>query len=299
MGLLDRLPIPRTGRVGDGELREAVSGKVVAVTGASSGIGLASALRLGDAGAHVVLIARRVAALEALAAELPAATVMPCDLSDAEATARLGEELAHHGIDVLVNNAGHSIRRTLDRSPDVAADAERLIALNYLAPVRLIGAVLEGLAARGGQVVCVSSIAAQAGAPGFAAYAASKSALDTFVRSVASERAAGDVAFTTINMPLVRTAMAAPSADLLEEVPSLSPERAADMVASAVVHRPRRIGTPAGELAALGWALDPAITSAVDKRLRGTTDSRGGMGRGSRSALKRLARYAVTTNVRR
>jgi short-subunit dehydrogenase len=295
MGLLDRLPVPRLRRVRDEELLAAVNGKVVVVTGASSGIGRATAVRLGGAGAHVVLVARRVAALEELAAELPAATVRPCDLSDPVATSALGEELALLDVDVLISNAGHSIRRTLERSADVAADAERLIALNYLAPVRLIAALLPGLAARRGHIVCVSSIAAQAGAPGFAAYAASKSALDAFVRSVAGERGASGVAFTTVHMPLVRTAMAAPSADLLADVPSLSPERAADMVASAVVHRPRRIGTPAGELAALGWALDPGIATAVDRRMR--TPGEGGSG--SRSPLKRLVRFAVTTNIRR
>jgi len=297
MGALDRLPIPRTHRVGDSELREAVGGKVVVVTGASSGIGRAAAVRLGGAGAHVVLVARRAAELEALAGELPAATAMPCDLSDGAATTALGEALAPLGVDVLVSNAGHSIRRTLDRSADAAADAERLIALNYLAPVRLIAALLPGLVARRGQVVCVSSIAAQAGAPGFAAYAASKSALDAFVRSAARERGTNGVAFTTIHMPLVRTAMVEPSADLLADVPSLSPERAAEMLASAIVHRPRRIGTPAGELAALGWALDPALATAVDRRLRDTGE--GGGGGASRSPLKRLARLAVTTNVRR
>jgi NAD(P)-dependent dehydrogenase (short-subunit alcohol dehydrogenase family) len=280
-----------------GRLRDAVEGKTIVVTGASSGIGRATALRLGEAGAHVVLVARREAELEALAAELPLATALPCDLTDAAATQELGAALAAEGVDVLISNAGHSIRRSLDRSQDVAADAERLIALNYLAPVRLIAALLPSLAERRGQVVCVSSIAAQAGAPGFAAYAASKAALDAFVRSASRERGTKGVAFTTVHMPLVRTPMVAPSADLIEAVPSLSPEEAADMLASAVVHRPRRVGTPAGELAAIGWALDPGISTAIDTRMRRSRTA----GAATRKAgpLKRLARLAVTTNVRR
>jgi NAD(P)-dependent dehydrogenase (short-subunit alcohol dehydrogenase family) len=298
MGPLDRLPIPRRRPVSGADLQRAVSGRTVVVTGASSGIGRATALRLGAAGAHVVLVARRAAELEALATELPEATVCPCDLSDTAATTVLGELLAELGVDVLVSNAGHSIRRTLERSADVAADAERLIVLNYLAPVRLIAALLPSLVERRGQVVCVSSIAAQAGTPGFAAYAASKSALDAFVRSAARERGCRGVAFTTVHMPLVRTAMVAPSADLLADVPSLSPEAAAEILAGAVVHRPRRIGTPAGELAALGWALDPAITTAVDRRLRGAGEG-AGAGGAPGSTLRRLARLAVTTNVRR
>lgn len=266
------------------------------VTGASSGIGRATALRLGNAGARVLLVARRRTELEAVASELPEAVVLPCDLSEEPEVQRLAGEMAAHDVDVLISNAGHSILRTVAASADPAADAHRLMVLNYLAPVRLIAAVLPGLAARRGQVVCVSSIAVQAAPPGFAAYAASKSALDAYVRCLARERSSRGVAFTTIHMPLVDTPMVAPSPDLAARVPLLAAAEAAEMLATAVIHRPRRIGTPAGELAAIGWALDPAISAAVDGRVRGGDGTRG---RSSGRAWRRLTRFAVTTHVRR
>ncbi len=299
MSLLDRVPVPRTAGVDEQALRRAVEGRTILLTGASSGIGAATATRLGAAGARLVLVARRRAELEAVAAGLHDAVVAPCDLSDPGAVDALTAQARELGVDALVSNAGHSIRRSVSRSPDIARDAERLMAINYLGPVRLIGALLGDLAAVRGQVVCVSSIAAQSSSPGFAAYAASKAALDTFIRALAQERAASGVAFTAVNMPLVRTPMVGPSEDLTAAVASLSPENAADLVASAIVHRPRRIGTPAGELAAIGWALDPAITTAIDRRLRRIPGSGGGRGGGGRTPLGRLGELAFKTTVRR
>lgn len=296
VGMLDRIPLPRGSHVDDAALRRAVAGATVVVTGASSGIGRATALRLGEAGAHVLLVARRKGELEAVAREIPEATVLACDLSDPDRTQALAEDLAERNVDVLVSNAGHSILRTLAKTSDPAADAERLMALNYLAPVRLIGALLPGLAERGGQVVCVSSIAAQASSPGFAAYAASKSALDAYVRCIARERAAHGVAFTSVHMPLVDTPMVADG--LSDEMPTLAAEQAAELLATAVIHRPRRIATPAGELAAIGWALDPAITSAIDSRLRGSSAGAGPAGR-SGAPWRRIVDLAVTTHLRR
>jgi NAD(P)-dependent dehydrogenase (short-subunit alcohol dehydrogenase family) len=298
---LDHLPLPRSPHVDDAALERAVAGKTVVVTGASSGIGRATALRLGRAGAEVLLVARREEELNALAGELPQATALPCDLSTVKGSQALADDLVDREVDVLISNAGHSILRTMARSDDPAADAKRLMALNYLAPVRLIGALLPGLASREGQVICVSSIAAQATAPGFAAYAASKAALDAYVRCIAREKAAHGVAFTSVHMPLVDTAMVDPSPDLKAELPLLDAEEAAELLATAVIHRPRRIATPAGELAAIGWALDPAITEAVDARLRPGGGGGPGAGGDSRAAApwRRLVKLAVTTHVRR
>ena len=253
----------------EARLTDRVAGRVVVITGASSGIGRAAALRLGAAGATTVLVARSVEALEAVRDEIEAAGgiahVEPCDLSrftDIDAlvqrvTSRFG------GVDVLVNNAGRSIRRSTALSYERFHDFERTIVLNYLGAVRLtMGLLPEMRRRRRGHVVNVSSIGVQANPPRFSAYVASKAALDAWTRVVASETTGDGIAFTTIHMPLVRTPMIAPTR-IYDAFPIISPEEAAELICDAVRRRPKRIDTRLGSFAELSYAIAPRLVDAL------------------------------------
>jgi short-subunit dehydrogenase len=262
LNLLDRARGPQT-------LESAVSGRVVLVTGASSGIGEATARRLAGAGAIVLLVARRADNLEALRAEIArdggAAEVHPCDLFDTAATEDLtAAVLAGHGrVDVLVNNAGKSIRRSIALSYDRFQDFERTIQLNYLAAVRLTLAFLPGMRGRGdGHIVNVSTAGVPVRVPRFSGYIASKAALEAFSDCVAGEAAHDGVRFTSVQMPLVRTPMIRPTG-VYRSFPALTPAQAADRICQAIVHRPRRVGTPYGDLAAMADVFSPASVEAV------------------------------------
>jgi NAD(P)-dependent dehydrogenase (short-subunit alcohol dehydrogenase family) len=256
---LSRLVDPRGGP-SPAALRAAVAGQIVLVTGASYGIGEASARKLAAAGATVLLVARSQARLDALAAELGAAggTAHPyaADLADPAAAAALGARLLerHGHVDIIVNNAGKSIRRSIARSYDRFHDFERTIGVNYLGPVRLLLTLLPSLRRRRrGHIVNVSTVGVRIPpAPRWAAYQASKSAFDVWLRSVAVEVRADGVTVSTIYMSLVHTRMSAPTA-AFRNSPGLAPEEAADLVARAIVERPRTIAP---------WWLTPAALLA-------------------------------------
>ncbi|MGI8460638.1 MAG: SDR family NAD(P)-dependent oxidoreductase [Solirubrobacterales bacterium] len=250
-------------------LEDAISGRTVVVTGASSGIGEATTRLLAGAGAEVARIARRRDELERIAEEIAeaggTAHVHPCDLADADAAEAVGAEIVerHGGVDVLVNNAGRSIRRSIHLSYDRAHDFERTIQLNYLGAVRMTLAFLPSMRERGdGQIINVSSTGVQARVPRFSAYVASKAALDAFADCIQGEIADEGIRVTTIHMPLVRTPMIA-STEALRAMPSISSEQAAERVAQAVVHRPMRIGTPYSEVAGIFNSVSPASMSAA------------------------------------
>jgi NAD(P)-dependent dehydrogenase (short-subunit alcohol dehydrogenase family) len=184
---------------------------------------------MGEAGAKVVIVARGEEKLLETKAEIEAAggQAYPytCDLSDMEDAERLVQQvLADHGsVDVLVNNAGRSIRRSIQLSYDRFHDFERLMQLNYFGSLKLImGFLPEMTKKRRGHIINISSIGVLSNAPRFSAYVASKSALDAFSRCAASEFADTGVAFTTINMPLVRTPMIAPT-KIYDHVPTITP----------------------------------------------------------------------------
>lgn len=251
-------------------LGQAVRGKVVLVTGASSGIGREVALRVGEAGGIVVLVARTAEKLEATRAEIDAlggeAHVMPCDLSDLADIDRMAEAvLDQHGrVDVLVNNAGRSIRRSVALSYDRFHDYERTMALNYFGAIRLILRLLPGMRrpGYGGHIINISSVGVQTSPPRFAAYLASKAALDAFSRSVASEVVGDGVDFTTIHMPLVRTPMIAPST-LYQAMPAYTPEQAGALVTRAMIDRPKRVSTRLGNFGQLAYAVSPRLVDVV------------------------------------
>ena len=250
-------------------LARAVAGKRLVITGASSGIGHETALLAGDAGASVILVARRREVLEEVADEVRErggiAHVAPADLSEADEAERVGREIAsrHGGADVLVNNAAHSIRRAVDASYDRIHDYERTMSLNYFGALRLILALLPGMRERGdGHIVNVSTIGSHMSTPRFSAYLASKAALDGLSRALAPEVIGDGVRVTVVHMPLVRTPMIAPSR-VYRRAPALSAEQGARLVCSALVDRPRRADVPLGRAAQAAYELAPGLVDRL------------------------------------
>ncbi|HEV2229418.1 MAG TPA: SDR family oxidoreductase [Steroidobacteraceae bacterium] len=250
-------------------LREAVREKTVLITGGSSGIGRATALKLAAAGAHVLIVARDEARLAEVRTEIEArgGTVRTyvCDLSEPQACRQfLARLLGEHGhVDVLINNAGRSIRRAIENTYDRLHDYERVMRINYFAAVQVTLGLLPAMVAHGGgQVVSVSSIGVLTNAARFAAYNASKAALEAFTRCAAGEYHARGVHFAVVNLPLVRTPMVAPT-KFYEQFPLIQPEQAADMLCHAIVHRSDRLATRLGRFAQLLDIFAPRLTRAV------------------------------------
>ncbi|NND44374.1 MAG: SDR family oxidoreductase [Xanthomonadales bacterium] len=253
----------------DRSLRGHVKDKVVVVTGASSGIGEATAIMMANAGARVMLIARGKDKLTEAVARIEgqggAAWAYPCDLTDLDACDKVIDRIVkdHGTIDVLVNNAGRSIRRSIALSYDRFHDYERTMQLNYFGSLRLIMRSLPVMTEqKSGQVINISSIGVLSNAPRFSAYVASKAALDAFSRCAASEFSDSGISFTTINMPLVRTPMIAPT-KIYENMPTITPEEAADMVKQAVIYRPQRIATRLGIFAQMLHAVAPKVAEII------------------------------------
>ena len=251
-------------------LKEALEGRTVMITGASSGIGRSTAVKVAAAGGIPLLVARNVEKLEEARAEIVAsggtAYVYAADISDMESVERLLERVLadHRNVDMLVNNAGRSIRRSIALSYDRFHDFERTMQLNYFGAVKLIIGLLPRMRERGtGHIVNISSIGVQTNPPRFSAYVASKSALDAFTRVVASEVIGDGVTFTTIHMPLVRTPMIAPT-KMYDAFPAISPEEAADMICEALRSRPKHMGTRLGRFGEVAYTLSPG---AVDRLL--------------------------------
>jgi NAD(P)-dependent dehydrogenase (short-subunit alcohol dehydrogenase family) len=250
-------------------LESAIDGRTVLVTGASSGIGRALAVKVAGAGGRALLVARRARELEELRRGIEAgggvAHVYPADLSELDSIDPLIEQVMedHGGLDVLINNAGRSIRRSVSRSYDRFHDYERTMQLNYFAPVRLIMAVLPQMRAVGsGHIVNVSTLGVQASTPRFSAYIASKAALEGFTRSVAAEAIGDGVAFSTVYMPLVRTPMSAPTR-LYDRLPALSADQGADLVAAALRTRARQVGPRLGTATEIAYALVPGSVDRI------------------------------------
>ena len=244
-----------------GRLRKAVDGKTVLVTGASYGLGEATARKLAAAGATTLLVARSADKLDELAASLTEsggrAVAYPADLSDEAAVAELVDKIndAHGAMDIIVNNAGKSIRRSLHLQYERPHDFVRTIDVNYLGPIRLLLGLIPAMRERGsGHIVNISSIGVRVPpGPRWGAYQASKGAFDTWLRSVAPELHNDGVEVTSIYMGLIRTRMVEPTPSL-RRAPGLSPERAADIVAKAIIERPTTIEP---------WWAWPAEVSAV------------------------------------
>lgn len=246
-----------------------VNGKTIIVTGASSGIGLTVAKSLAKAGAHVLLISRTKETLDEVKAEIEAnggkASVFPCDLNDMESIDAVSKDIlaSVDHIDILINNAGRSIRRAVHESVDRFHDFERTMQLNYFGAVRLVLNLLPHMIDRkNGQIINISSIGVLANATRFSAYVASKAALDAFSRCLSAEVLKHKIAITSIYMPLVRTPMIAPT-KIYKYVPTLSTDEAADLVALAIVKRPKKVATHLGRLASITYAIAPDINNVL------------------------------------
>ena len=259
------LDFPKPARGGKAKL----AGKVVMVTGASAGIGLESARKFAANGATVILVARTLSKLEEqveiITRQGGEAHAYSCDLSDMEDIDRMGKEvLADFGrVDILVNNAGRSIRRAVMESLDRFHDYERTMQLNYFGCVRLINVLLPAMVVhKGGQIINISSIGCLTNAPRFAAYVASKSALDAFSRSLSSEVKKDNIDITTIYMPLVRTAMIAPT-KIYNYAPSWSVDKASSLVVDAAINKTKRVKTLLGQTMEMSYAVAPKLNDSV------------------------------------
>jgi len=249
----------------DRSLKGAVAGKVVLITGGSSGIGLAAAHKFAEAGATTIICGRDQDKLDAACQEAKdkghAFVAYAVDIADMQDCDRFVQRLIadHGGVDFLVNNAGRSIRRAIESSYDRFHDYERTMQLNYFGSLRVtMGLLPQMVEKRQGHVVNISSIGVLTNAPRFSAYVASKAALDSWTRCAASEFADQGVTFTTINMPLVRTPMIAPT-KIYDNVPTLSPDEAADLIAQACIFKPVRIATKLGITGQVLHALLPRV----------------------------------------
>ncbi len=253
----------------DRSLRGHVRGKVVVVTGGSSGIGHATAVMMARAGARVAIVARDESKLADTVREIEEeggeVKSFSADLAEMDACdAAIEKIVAQMGpIDILVNNAGRSIRRGIAASYDRFHDFERTMQLNYFGSLRLIMGVLPLMEKkRSGQIINISSIGVLSNAPRFSAYVASKAAMDAFSRCASSEFSDTGISFTTINMPLVRTPMIAPT-KMYENVPTITPEEAAAMVKQAVIYKPQRIATRLGIFAQVLHAVAPKVSEII------------------------------------
>ena len=253
----------------DRSLKGQVGGRVVVITGGSAGIGKAAAMRIAEAGARTIIVGRDQAKLDEARKEAQAKgfdlITYSADLSDPEQCGKLAVQVTkdHGGVDVLVNNAGRSIRRGIENSYDRMHDFDRTMAINYFGALHLTMGLLPGMSARKrGHVVNISSIGVLTNAPRFSAYVASKAALDAWTRCAASEFLDRHIHFTTINMPLVATDMTAPTS-LYKNVPMLSTDEAADFIVDAIIHKQSRIATRLGILGQVINALTPRFGQII------------------------------------
>ncbi len=258
---LDRIVNP-LGVADLGKLRAVVSGQTALVTGASYGVGEATARKLAAAGTTVLAVARSADRLDDLVTAISAgggrAVAYPADLTDADATSALVDRITqeHGPLDIVVSNAGKSLRRSLHHQYDRPHDFQRTIDINYLGPIRLLLGVLPAMRERGqGHIVNVSSVGVRVPpGPQWGAYQASKGAFDRWLRSVAPELHADGVDVTSVYFGLVRTRMIEPT-PMLRRLPGLSADQAADVIAKAIIKRPRTIAPP--------WTFSAEVASVL------------------------------------
>ena len=253
----------------DRTLKGKVRNKVVVITGGSSGIGLSTAQRVADAGAVTIIVARGKEELFKARDEMVAAGgkvfAYTADLASMDDCDRLVQTvIKEHGhVDILINNAGRSIRRSIELSYDRFHDFERTMQLNYFGSLRLIMGFMPTMTQRRkGHIINISSIGVLANSPRFSAYVASKAALDAWSRCAQGELSGKGISFTTVNMPLVKTPMIAPT-KMYDSVPTLTPEEAADLLVKAIIEKPSRIATRLGIFAALINAVAPKAYEVV------------------------------------
>jgi NAD(P)-dependent dehydrogenase (short-subunit alcohol dehydrogenase family) len=252
-----------------------LTGKRILLTGASSGIGEAAAEKFARRGARVVVVARRQELLDALVERITEAggdaKAHATDLADLdsldELVAKVEQELG--GVDILINNAGKSIRRPLAESLDRWHDVERTMTLNYYSPLRLIRGIAPAMIDRGdGHIINVSTWGVLSeSAPLFAVYNASKAALTAVSRIIETEWADKGVHSTTLYYPLVKTPMLEPTR-AYDGLPGLSADEAADWMITAARTRPVRIAPRMAVTASVLNSVAPNAVDAMMKRQR-------------------------------
>lgn len=260
-------------------LPDVAQGKNILITGGSEGIGRQVADNCAAAGAKVILVARTQAKLDVAVEEIKAAggdvTSYSCDLTDMEALDDLAERvIADHGhVDILINNAGRSIRRSLKLTYERFHDFERVMQINYFSAVRLTMNLLPSMVARKkGHVINVSTIAAMSsGSPRFSSYTASKSALDAWANTAGFEYAADNIKFTNIHMPLVRTKMISATTQY-NSVNVLSVEQAGKLINSAMINQPAEVNTITGSIIRQLGIISPKLNQLVFSTLYQLTD---------------------------
>jgi NAD(P)-dependent dehydrogenase (short-subunit alcohol dehydrogenase family) len=255
----------------DRTLKGQITGKVILITGGTSGIGQATALKIAAAGtAKAVIVCGRdqekidetLKLAKKQGVKISAYSADVADEVGCAAFCKMLEE-KYGGVDILVNNAGRSIRRAIESSYDRFHDYTRTMDVNYFGALRITLGLIGGMVVKKkGHVINISSIGVLTNAPRFSAYVASKAALDAFTRCASSEFSDRGVNFTTINMPLVKTPMIAPT-KIYNNVPTLEPEEAADMIIRAIVYKPVRIATRLGIAGEVLHALAPRIAQIV------------------------------------
>ena len=253
----------------DQALRERVQGKIIVLTGASSGIGAEVAHQLASAGATLILVARSRDKLEQLADRIQQAGgkafVHPANLAEGEDCDRVCAEILqqHERVDILINNAGRSIRRSIKFSFDRFHDYERTMQLNYFGSIRMAMHFLPGMLERDdGHIINVSTVGVQANPARFSAYLASKWALEGWSWVAANEFAHTGVRFSTINYPLVRTPMIAPTR-IYDYTPAMSPEKAVDWMLDVIITRNKRKLGVMGKGALLMYYVLPKTSETI------------------------------------
>ena len=250
-----------------------LNGQTIVLTGASSGIGAEAAILMAKRGARLCLVARREEQLrevqQRVEAEGAYAAIYPCDLSDNDAieacAARILAEQPH--IDVLVNNAAHSIRRPIEQSLDRLHDFQRTVQLNYIGAVAMTLKLLPRFLEQGhGHVVNISSLSTQIPIPLFSAYLASKSALESFTRSLQAEMGHQGITTTVVYFPMVRTPMSSRTA-IYKYMPMMHVQKAAGWIVEACEKRPARIARPMGKLGSLLLAAAPGPVTRLPQPL--------------------------------
>lgn len=268
-------------------------GQTVVLTGGSSGIGRDAVKQMLNAGASVCVIARSKEALHQLKKEVSKSNsaqaerlfLYPCDLTDTDAAnATCALILSEHDqIDALVNNAARSIRRPIIKALDRLHDYQRTIEINYIAAVNLCLQFIPRFIQQGhGHVVNVSTMSSQVPIPLFSAYLGSKSALESFTRSLHAELSGQGITTTTVYFPMVRTPMSSRT-DIYKHMPMMTSEKAADWLVKGVAEKPIRVASPLGNVGGVIMSAIPKqaidITrpffTRMDKRLKKKLDKSG------------------------
>jgi short-subunit dehydrogenase len=244
--LLERLLFSPACYLNKKKLRYKLQGKTILITGASSGIGEQLAYLLADINAHLILVARREEKLLTMKSEIEMeaakVSIFQADLRNKEEMEGLLTFIHQlpDGLDVIVSNAGISIRRSINHSLDRYHDFTRTMAINYFAPVQLLLSVIPLLKKNKGQVINISTVnALLIPIPYWAAYQASKSAFDTWFRSVAPELNAMGVSTTSIYLPLVKTPMILPT-DAYQKTPSMCPIHVAKIICKSMYSKRKK-----------------------------------------------------------